>query len=166
MRVSTTTALLLLLAGAVIAVTLWWDQPGGSGDARPVMWRIETAEVRSFELRHASGIARRFDRQASGWSAGDSARIDAALLLLAAPEAARRLQPDGGGPASYGLEPPLLRITLSGPASGPAVIAVGDPTPDGSQHYVRRLGDDAVFLVAKSWFEALLLLLPEAGAVE
>ncbi|WP_416897496.1 MAG: DUF4340 domain-containing protein [Minwuia sp.] len=163
MRITTTIGLLLLLAGAVVAVTVWWDREGEPGETKPVMWRIDTADVSTFELRHIAGVSRRFERQGDGWSEGDNARIDAALLLLAAPEAVRRLPPDGNATADYGLDPPLLEIALGGPDTT-TTIKVGDATPDGSQRYVHRDGDDAVFLVAKSWFEALMLLLPDAKA--
>ena len=166
MRFSTTLGLLLLLAGAVVAVTVWWDRSVEPGEEQPVMWRIDTAEVHTFELRHNSGIARRFERQETGWNHGDRARIDAALLLLSAPEAARRLTMDGNDAGSYGLDAPVLEITLGGPDTDTRTIEVGDTTPDGSRRYVRRAGDDVVFLVARSWFDALMLLLPDAKAAE
>lgn len=164
MRFSTTIRLFLLLVCAVILADWIWARLDNPGEDKPVMWRIETADVATLELRHASGAARRYVRTDDGWSQGDANRVDAALLLLAAPEAARRLPEAGADPATYGFERPALTIDVTEPDRPPVTIEVGDATPDGGNRYVRRAGGEAIFLVPRSWYQAMMVLLPEAKA--
>lgn len=163
MRVWTTIRLFLLLVCVLVLADWVWTHVNGSGEGKPVMWRIGTADVQSLELRHRSGVERRFTRTAEGWSAGDPARVNAALLLLASPEAMRRLPEVSADPSTFGFGQPALTITVVEPTRPASVIEVGDKTPDGSNRYVRQAGGDAIFLVPGSWFEALMLLLPDAG---
>lgn len=163
MRVSTTIWLGLLLVCVVVLAGIAWTQLNGPAEEKPVMWRIATAEVQGLELRHRSGVERQFTRTADGWSGGDPARVNAALLLLAAPEAMRRLPETSADPSVYGFDQPALMIVVSQSTRPASVIEVGDATPDGSNRYVREAGGDAIFLVPRSWFEALMLLLPDAG---
>jgi len=163
MRVSTTIRLFLLFVCAVVLADWAWTQLNGPGEDKPVMWRIGTADVQSLELRHRSGVERHFTRTVDGWSEGDPARVNAALLLLASPEAMRRLPEGSADPSAYGFGQPALTITVVELTLPASVIEVGDTTPDGSNRYVRQAGGDAIFLVPRSWFEALMLLLPDAG---
>ncbi len=163
MRFSTTIWLGLLFVCVVVLVDLAWTQLDGPAEEKPVMWRIGTADVQSLELRHRSGAERHFTRTTEGWSGGDPARVNATLLLLASPEAMRRLPAASADPSTYGFGRPALTIKLVDPVRSASVIEVGDATPDGSNRYVRQAGGDAIFLVPRSWFEALMLLLPDAG---
>lgn len=163
MRVSTTIWLGLLLVCVVVLAGIAWTQLNGPAEEKPVMWRIGTAEVQGLELRHRSGVERQFSRTTEGWSGGDPARVNAALLLLASPEAMRRLPEASADPSVYGFDQPALMIVVSQSTRPASVIEVGDATPDGSNRYVRQAGNDAIFLVPRSWFDALMLLLPDAG---
>lgn len=165
MRIRTTIRLIIALMLLAAVATWVWRQQQEAPQEKPPMWQIEAGDVESLRLRRDDGTTARFERLGeAGWRGGDERRINAALLLLAAPEAARLIAEEAGEPATYGLAEPALEVELEGVGIRPMTILIGDASPDGRTRYVMREGTSAVHAVPASWFESLSLLLPPRKA--
>jgi hypothetical protein len=109
-----------------------------------------------------------FVRTQAGWratqgaaAAGFEARLDSALKLL------RNSGPDRVlteaevarvGVAQFGLEPPRLRVIVSGPGSSVFAVSFGGTNPMGLSHYARLDGSQEIALlpafVVEEWERA------------
>jgi hypothetical protein len=125
---------------------------------------IPIGEVREIDVAAPHGHWH-FVRAQDGWratqgiaTAGFEARLDSALKLL------RNSGPDRvlteaevawAGAAQFGLAPPRLRITVSGPDASVFAISFGAANPMGLSHYARLDGSSQIALlpafVAEEW---------------
>ena len=109
-----------------------------------------------------------FVRAQDGWRAtqgtapaGFEARLDSALKLLRNSGPERTLteaEVAQAGAAQFGLEPPRLRVVVSGPNASVFAISFGITNPLGLSHYARLDGSREVALlpafVAEEWERA------------
>jgi hypothetical protein len=124
------------------------------------------------DVREVDVIASRghwhFVRTQAGWratqgaaAAGFEARLESALKLL------RNSGPDRVlteaevarvGVAQFGLEPPRLRVIVSGPGSSVFAVSFGGTNPMGLSHYARLDGSQEIALlpafVVEEWERA------------
>ena len=106
-----------------------------------------------------------FVRTQAGWratqgtaAAGFEARLDSALKLLRNSGPERILteaEVARTGAAQFGLEPPRLRVVVSGPGASVFAISFGITNPLGLSHYARLDGSREIALlpafVAEEW---------------
>lgn len=149
----------MLAAGALLALALLGERRAthvGTFEPAGVMRHIPLREI--VEVEVASGALRwRFARDAAGWRAAAAEvplpakateRIDEALRLLhnSAPE--RTLSGDDlGGFASFGLDPPALKVAVKGRTG--FSIAFGTANPLGLARYARVEGRAEVVLLPR-----------------
>ena len=81
----------------------------------------------------------------------DTSMVSSTLGSLANLTADRRLAPDEADPADYGLEEPLVEITLRMADGSERLMAIGDELPLGSKRALRIDGADGV-TIAAGWF--------------
>jgi hypothetical protein len=128
---------------------------------------IPVEDVREVDIIASRGHWH-FVRTQAGWratqgaaAAGFEARLDSALKLL------RNSGPDRVlteaevarvGVAQFGLEPPRLRVIVSGPGSSVFAVSFGGTNPMGLSHYARLDGSQEIALlpafVVEEWERA------------
>ena len=125
---------------------------------------IPVEDVRQVDLVTPRGHWH-FVRERDGWrvtegtvAAGFGMRLDTALKLLrnSGPERVlSEAEVTKAGAAQFGLEPPRLRIVVSGPGASVFAISFGATNPLGLSHYARLDGSREIALlpafVADQW---------------
>ncbi len=81
--------------------------------------------------------------------------------LLGGPRSQRELKKTIDDPVLYGLDDPLLTITVQLRDGRQLTVEMGDLTPDGGAHYARQSGYDQLYTVDYSWGEVMLRLVEE-----
>jgi hypothetical protein len=154
---------LAVLAVGLLAAGVWWTRRQEDRAAR-----IERAESRlsafddravtAFTLETRSGTWR-VVRAAKGWriaspvdDAASAAAVEALLVAARRAPVVQRIEP-ADQPSSYGLDPPLARLTLEGVAVPP--LELGDVAPTGEGLFARVSGRPGV----------LILRLPDGAAL-
>ena len=123
------------------------------------------------DVREVDVIASRghwhFVRTQAGWRATEGAAAAVSRRASTARSSSSQLgtgsRPDRGGSArvgvaQFGLEPPRLRVIVSGPGSSVFAISFGGTNPMGLSHYARLDGSQEIALlpafVAEEWERA------------
>lgn len=156
------------LGATAFLVTLAFTGGRGGRGLEPFVAKglmtIPIEEVREIDVASPRGHWH-FVRTQGGWratqgiaTAGFEARLESALKLL------RNSGPDRvltgaevaqAGAAQFGLAPPRLRITVSGPDTSVFAISFGVSNPMGLSHYARLDGSSQIALlpafVAEEW---------------
>lgn len=148
----------LVLAAAVVAVLAAALIVLQRRDDRAARGKRETAHLPSFDDRHVTGVlletpkgSWRLARKAKGWRivapVDDVADSRAVEALIAAAGRSPILQTIAAPDAlsSYGLAPPVSRLTLEGVTS--PTLEVGHLAPTGDAVYARVAGGVAVWLL-------------------
>ena len=78
--------------------------------------------------------------------------------LLGGPRSQRELKKTIDNPELYGLDDPLLEITVQLRDERELTVSMGDLTPDGGAHYARQTGYDQLYTVDYSWGDVMLRL--------
>lgn len=153
------TAITFALFAALLFYVAKYEK-GGPGDDTPEektvpVWKLDAAKIiavewrypdRAFSLsRKGPGAPWRFDAPAGYRPDGD--QVAAAVDEAAAFEAAREIR---GDPANYGLDKPVLRVSLTLAGGGRHTLRVGDAAPTGEKVYVMEEKSRRVF-TAESW---------------
>ncbi len=81
--------------------------------------------------------------------------------LLGGPRSQRELKKTIDNPSLYGLDNPLLTITVQLRDDRELTVEMGDLTPDGGAHYARQSGYEELYTVDYSWGEVMLRLVEE-----
>lgn len=81
--------------------------------------------------------------------------------LLGGPRSQRELKKSVDNPELYGLDAPLLAITVQLRDDRQLTVEMGNLTPDGGAHYARQTGYDELYTVDYSWGEVMLRLVEE-----
>ena len=81
--------------------------------------------------------------------------------LLGGPRSQRELKKTIDNPSLYGLDDPLLSITVRLRDDRQLTVEMGDLTPDGGAHYARQSGYEELYTVDYSWGEVMLRLVEE-----
>ena len=81
--------------------------------------------------------------------------------LLGGPRSQRELKKTIDNPSLYGLDDPLLSITVRLRDDRELTVTMGNLTPDGGAHYARQTGYDELYTVDYSWGEVMLRLVEE-----
>ena len=140
------------------------------------VWRIDMDEIQHIAVQlPREGKGESFVKISGGdnsaWyfdnaqhSTVDTARWGAGIpLLLSGPQAGRIVAENASSEtlAEYGLDQPLMEITLTLNDKSTLDIRVGDRTPSGGFYYVQAPGSNAVALVDYTWYDALARLVTE-----
>ena len=97
-------------------------------------------------------------------TAVDSARWGGGIPLLLSGPAADRIIAKDASPqvlADFGLDKPLMKITLTLTGGHTMTIDVGDATPNGASNYVKAPSTNDVALVDASWYSVLSKLVTD-----
>ncbi len=81
--------------------------------------------------------------------------------LLGGPRSQRELKKSVDNPELYGLDNPLLAITVQLRDDRQLTVEMGNLTPDGGAHYARQTGYDELYTVDYSWGDVMLRLVEE-----
>ena len=81
--------------------------------------------------------------------------------LLGGPRSQRELKKTIDNPELYGLDDPLLSITVRLRDDRELTVEMGDLTPDGGAHYASQSGYDQLYTVDYSWGNVMLRLVEE-----
>ena len=81
--------------------------------------------------------------------------------LLGGPRTQRELKKTIDDPALYGLDDPLLSITVQLRDDRQLTVEMGNLNPDGGAHYARQIGYEELYTVDYSWGEVMLRLVNE-----
>ncbi len=81
--------------------------------------------------------------------------------LLGGPRSQRELKKSVDNPELYGLDDPLLAITVQLRDDRQLTVEMGNLTPDGGAHYARQTGYDELYTVDYSWGDVMLRLVEE-----
>ena len=81
--------------------------------------------------------------------------------LLGGPRSQRELKKTVDNPELYGLDDPLLSITVKLRDERELTVEMGDLTPDGGAHYAQQTGYEQLYTVDYSWGEVMLRLVNE-----
>jgi Domain of unknown function (DUF4340) len=156
----------LLIAAAVLAGLgglLWWSNrteaaKAGKPDpkAAPKILDLKETDVKQVEVQHRDGETTVVKRDASGkWSitapqplAADQSAVSAVTTAASSLSSDRLVDENATNLPSYGLDPPLLTVTLTMADGKTHILRIGEDTPTGGDAYAMLDGDKRLFTIA------------------
>lgn len=160
-----TTLIVALVFAAILAYVLLVEgkkEPPGQPDVTPSPTPVALLDIALDDLRavHATDGTRvlRLVREGSDWQVaealGDSQRAAADMMAVSLPlndlahlEARAVVLDEVSEPATYGLDPAALTLTLEAGDGTEVRLTAGRETPDGTAFYVQMAGDPRLYLV-------------------
>ena len=162
MNVRLTGALLVMLA--LIAGTVLITRELSSKEPKeepPWVYKVSSEELSDISVVH-QGEQTDYSLVGDSWMIKGDQDIPVFLekwsgttLLLSGPRATRDIVPQIDDPAKYGLDSPQTKVTIQSKSGNSLTFHLGDPTPDGSNWYVRLVGQPQLYTVAAIWGEVV-----------
>ena len=133
------------------------------------LWDVRAEEIQQLDIRGPDG-GTRLMREEDAWvlvdpateerQPADTARVDRIIDSLA------RLQPlrvltETMALSEYGLASPAWQATIRMQSGEEQTLAWGDQTPQGTSYYVKKGGEDAVYIISGLTIEELERLVRE-----
>lgn len=118
---------------------------------------LESAQVQSIRFQNSHG-AFEFERDQDGWKTVEAPKalreVDpgkvSSLVSMAARLTASDFAPADVSPARAGLNEPAAQVTIVAKDDpSPIVVELGDETGNAGELYVRRSGDETIYLISK-----------------
>jgi hypothetical protein len=158
----------LLIAAVVLAglsAAVWWSNKAEAAkankpasDAAPKVLAINEGEMQQIEIKKRDGedtIAKRDD--AGKWSItapkplpADQGSVSSVAASVSNLNAERVVDDHATDLPSYGLAPPVDRITFTTKGGKSSTLLIGDDTPTGSNVYAMVEGDPRLYTIANS----------------
>ena len=154
-------AILFLFGGTFLAVRFTGLDEGTPDN--PWLYRIDEDDISHISVNH-QGQTVDYDRKSGSYEwfiKGDpdvpvhKPKWGGTPLLLSGPRVSRVLNKAPDDLAPYGLQSPLTRIWVTDSSGNVVEFQLGDPTPDGENHYARLVGDPALFTLPASWAQVV-----------
>jgi hypothetical protein len=158
----------VLIAAAVLAGLgglLYWsnrseEAKAGKPDpkAAPKILDLKEAEIKQVEIRHRDGETTVVQRDGSGkWSitapqplVADQSAVSALTSAASTLSSDRVVDENASNPASYGLDPARIGITLTMTDGKTHILRIGEDTPTAGDSYAMLDGDKRLFTIASS----------------
>ena len=156
----------LLIAAVLLAVlggTVWWvarndlGSAGSDETAAPDLVDIHSDEVQRVVISRTGGQPDVvLQRGAEGtWQItgpevlrGSTETVNQLLSSLTDLRWDRLLEDKASGLAGYGLDPPSMRVIITGKDGATRTLSIGDQTPSGSAWYATLAGDPRLFTIS------------------
>lgn len=154
-------AVLLIFGGAFLAVRL--TESTEVAKFTPWLYRVDEGSIVHIEVTYG-GQTVNYAREPGtrDWYIGKKPPVPVLLekwqgtpLLLSGPQVSRVLAEKMENPASYGLEPPLTRVSVTDVGGTTLEFHLGKATPDTKNQYARLAGHPELFAVPTEWAEAV-----------
>ena len=166
-------SLVLVIAACWIAIgaSIMVKQLGQEERAEqpPFFFTLSPDDLRNIAISSGeNATAWHFRENDRRWYFDDEKDVPTALYrwggitqLLGGPRSQRELKKTIDNPTLYGLDNPLLSITVQLRDGRELTVEMGDLTPDGGAHYARQSGYDQLYTVDYSWGEVMLRLVED-----
>ena len=171
-----TTRVLFLIAVGLGGLLFWQSNAQETADVPtptavalpPLLGDVALAQVRRVEVRDLEQERMVvFEREGETWTPADEARVgrlENGLNFIWQGATTQLLPPDQNPLVAYGLEIPRYQIALTvEDSAGSAVydLFIGNPTPTRDSFYIRKAGDERIYILPQTGFRSLLELLDE-----
>lgn len=154
MSFRTTVALVVIFA--LLVGGFWWFEigPGKSGggglpkvvEADPLsIQRIEIVQGDK-KVVYQKSFLKIWEMQEPRYNVVDSRVIEVATVLLSSLQAPELKNP-GPNLAEYGLQPPQFTVRITYADNTTVTLLFGNKTPDGQGYYLKKEGEDKIFVV-------------------
>ncbi|NLE75159.1 MAG: DUF4340 domain-containing protein [Chloroflexi bacterium] len=168
------TAILLVILALLGGYVYFFEWQGEGAAATPTpsavtpLWDVEAANIVGLAVQGPQGAIRLHKEiTTNAWQIqeptqepADNLRVHSTVDALAGLSASRALT-DVTDLGTYGLAAPSWEVDITLLGGESLSLHVGDQNPAGSQYYVQREGDPAVYLVYRSSIESLQRLATE-----
>jgi hypothetical protein len=149
---------IMLAVLVVLGATVWWfelrEPAKASDNATAAMLGLKAEDVTRLETRDQSKVVVVEKSDAGTWrllnpeeAEADGARVDDMVNRIATLKATRTID-DAIDLASYGLAQPATQAIVASKTGETITVLIGDKTPDGSSHYVKRDNGPTVYLIS------------------
>ena len=129
----------------------------------PSVMRVAAANITSVDLSHADGTTAKLNKVGQEWNGGgdlDQLDDEAVGRLLAAVEGLSAIDYVDGATdlSAYGLDSPRMTATVTtASGAGPITLEVGANTASGQNTYVKRAGQDTIYVVSSARLDPLTM---------